>query len=167
MLRSRTLYVSLQQQTHHMLNLIANKVSHHADHAVAAHGHNQECLIIIPTPDFELRSGTADDAGYLVHVSAGFFGANDIVNLAQANRSLISHVHAGAAHDVIDDAGQVRLARNRLEVLIDTFLWRFVVIGHNQQQAIDALSLGFLAEFNALCGAVSASAGNDSALVAH
>ena len=108
-----------------------------------------------------------DDAGDLAHVAAGFLGADDVVDLAEPYGRLIGHVHAGTAHDVVDDARQVGVARDGLEVLVHPFLRRFVVIGHHKQQAVHTLFLRFLAKLYALGRAVSAGSGDDYALVTH
>ena len=65
-----------------MFDLIADQMSHHANHTVATHRHHQERLIVITAPDLEVRADAADDASDLVHVAAGFFGADDVVDLA-------------------------------------------------------------------------------------
>ena len=164
MLCGGALDVALQQQTHHVLDLVTNQVGHHANYAIAAHGHDQECLVVVAAPDFEVGRGL-NDAGDLVHVAAGFFRAYDVIDLAQPQRRLVSHVYAGTAHDVVDDAGKISLACDRLKVLVDPLLRGFVVVGHHEQQAVDALLLSFLAELDALGGVVGAGAGYDHALV--
>ena len=131
MLGGRALDISFQQQAHHVLDLVADQVSHHADNAVATYGHDQERLVVVAAPDLEVGASALDDSGDLVHVAAGFFGANDVVDLAQPDRGLVGHIHAGAAHDVVDDAGQIGLAGNRLEVLVHPLLRGFVVIRYH------------------------------------
>ena len=87
--------------------------------------------------------------------------------MAQADGRFICHIHASSAHDVIDDTRQVGLACNRLEMLINTLLRGFVIVGYNQQQAINTLFFCFLAKLNALGSAVGARPGDDCPFIPH
>ena len=97
----RIFHVAFQQIPHHLADLVAHQVGRNAHYTVAARGHHVVGLVIVAAPHAEPVLGPVDDAGYLVHIAAGFLDADDIVDMTETNRRFVGHVETGAARHVV------------------------------------------------------------------
>ena len=72
-----------------------------------------------------------------------------------------AHVDDAARRDVVDEDRQLGCVMQGLEVLVEPFLGRLVVIGRDDERAVGARLLGVAREVDRLRGRVGAGAGDD------
>ena len=82
--------------------------------------------------------GRGEDLRGLVHRAGGFLDHGDVRQLGQADDRLRLDVLAGAAGDVVDADRDLDRFGQGLEVLVEAFLGRLVVVGGDDQRGIGA-----------------------------
>src|SRR5690606_35296153 len=93
-------------------------------------------------------------------VASGFLDADDVLDLRQADHGIGLHVAGGAAGYVVEDLRDVDGFGNVLEVLVQAFLGRLVVVRHYQQASVGTGTLGVLGRGHGLCGGGGTGAGD-------
>ena len=75
----------------------------------------------------------------LLQIAAGLFDSHDIrAIISQSDRRLGLHVDTCSTRHIIEHHGQSRGRRNRFEVLVQSFLRGFVIIGAHAEDTVDA-----------------------------
>ncbi|MNX48298.1 hypothetical protein D3C86_788760 [compost metagenome] len=93
-------------------------------------------------------------------VASGFLDTDDVRHGGQADHGLGLHVAGGAAGHVIENLRDVDRFGDVLEVQIQAFLGRLVVVRHDQQAGIGAGFLGVTGQFDGFAGRVGAGTGD-------
>ena len=97
------------------------------------------------------------DAG---DVAGGVLDADDVLQLEKPRHGLDRHVDHRARRDVVDDDRDADRVVDRLEVLVEPFLGRLVVVGRHDEERVGAGLLGMARELDRLGGDVRAGAGD-------
>ena len=93
---------------------------------------------------------------HLLHTATGFFHANNIRKIiGQTNNGFGLHVDPRPSWNIIEHNGQWAHFGNSFEMLINSFLRRFVVIRTDAQNAINPRPIGRLDFFHHSGGIVS------------
>src|SRR5262249_19026680 len=80
---------------------------------------------------------------------------------SQANNGVRSNIPGSATRNIIDNDRHGNTVGNGLEVLVQPFLSRLVVIWRNRQNAVDTPSLDLFGQINYMRSIVAPSATND------
>ena len=136
-------------------------VGQHADHALAAQRQQRNDLVIVAGVDVQILPAGGGDLRHLADVAAGFLHCVDVRVLGKLRQTGGGQVAAGAAGDIVQNAGQVHGIRNGGVVGDQTGLAGLVVVGGDQQQGVGAVRLRLTAEPDGVPGIVGAGARND------
>ncbi|MNZ40455.1 hypothetical protein D3C78_579760 [compost metagenome] len=115
--------------------------------------------IIAGQHDEVLADAIEDGLGAL-EVAGRFLDTDDVRHGGQADHGLGLHVAGGAARNVVEDLRDVDGFGNVLEVLVQAFLGRLVVVRHHQQAGVGASVLGVAGQVHGFSGGVRAGAGD-------
>ena len=107
----------------------------------------------------ESLARAGDDRGPVLGVHRRFLGRHDVRNLRQPQRRLDRHVHAGARRHVVEHDRQLHAFGDRLEVLIQAFLRRLVVVRRDREQPVGADAFHVARQLDHLARVVAARAG--------
>ena len=140
-------------------HVLGHDVAHDRDHAAAADRHQRQRQAVVAAEDGQVGGG--DDLRGLVHRAGGLLDHGDVGQLGHADDGLRLDVLAGAAGDVVDADGDVDRLGQDLEVLIEAFLGRLVVVGGDDQGGVGPGLGGPAGQPQGLLGAVRAGAGHD------
>ncbi len=88
--------------------------------------------------------------GHPHHVGGGVLDPGDVPEFVEPLHRIDRHVDHRARRDVVDDDGNPDRIVDRLEMLIQAFLGRLVVIGGHHQHRVGARPLGMPREFDRL-----------------
>ena len=77
-----------------------------------------------------------------IKVIGRVFDCDNIVNLGKTQSRVVLHIHTGTSRHVIQNLRNRDRIGNRLEMLIETFLGRLVVVRHYQKTGIDTYFSG-------------------------
>ena len=133
------LEVVLQQGVAHRADLGGSHVGGHADHALAASGHQGEGHVVVAAEHREAFGGAAYQLAHLV-VASGSLLDSDYVGavLGEAYSRGGLHVGAGASGHVVDHYGQRAALSHRPEIAVLALLRGLVVVGHHHEPCIGA-----------------------------
>ena len=121
----------------YLLHALGQHIADGGDDALSPQSHHIHRSRIIPREHREALRSPLDDAGYLIQVPGGFLDCHDVLTIpSQAQGGVSAHVDGTPAGDVIQDDGQVSGCGYGLEVLVEPFLGRLVVIGHDAHEGI-------------------------------
>ena len=101
-------------------------------------GYDRHSEVVLAGQDGKSRRRATDDFHDLCERSGSFLGAHDVAVLRQAQGCLGRHVGTGAAWDVVHHDRRLDSVGHRSEVLVEAFLRRLVVVGDDDEDAIDA-----------------------------
>ena len=134
-------------------------VRRHGDHAVASAAHQLDGHAVVARQHEKSLGTVVQDALHLPDVARRLLDADDVAEVGgAAERGLGGHVDARAARDVVEDHRQGRMLRDGAEMLIETLLRRFVVIGRHAQNGVGAPQVEFAQLVQHLRGGVAAAA---------
>ena len=162
MLLAGGLHITFYEGVDHLADFAADDVAGNADDPDPAEHHHGKRIGVIAAVDEEVGMGGANDLGNLVEVGAGFFDADDVVDLAEASDGVGVDVGDGATGDVVEDVGQGGGFGDRFEMLVKTVLRRPVVVRGDLEQSVNVAVGGETGEVLAFFGAVPAGAGDDA-----
>ncbi len=94
------------------------------------------------------------------HIGGGILHAGDVLELEQPLHGLDRHVDHRARRNVVDDDGDSDGVVDRLEVLVEPFLGRLVVVRGDDQHGGGTGLFGMLRQFDRLAGRVRPGARN-------
>ena len=142
-------------------------IGHHADDALAAHGHDGHGQRVLAGVDVQLAAAEGDQVHHLGHAAAGFLDGGDAGVFRQLCRGGGQQVAAGAARHVIEDDGDGGCVRHGGEVGDEALLRGLVVIRCDRQQRVGARLAGVADVFQDVEGVVRADAGDDGHAARH
>ena len=94
--------------------------------------------------------GRSDDRGTLIQFAGRFLDHRDARNVGQSLDRFNVDLFASSPRNVVDTDRYVDLFGNRFEVLKETFLGRFVVVGGNLQSCVGTFGGGLALSVEAL-----------------
>ena len=93
-------------------------------------------------------------------IAGGILDADDVLQLIQPRHRVNRHIDHRARRNIVDDNGNANRIIDRLEMLIQAFLRRPVVIGCHHQHAIGPGLFSMHGQFNRLARVVGSRPGN-------
>ncbi len=132
----------------------------HRNHAVTAVRHVTQQRRIVTRDEREARRDVDAQLAHAVHGAGGVLDADDVGQLGQACDGVVAHVDDGAARHVVQHHRNFDVVVQRLEMLVQTFLGRLVVVGRNDQDGVGADGLGVVRQLERLMGVVGPRAGD-------
>lgn len=136
-------------------------VGGNGDVALAAHQDQFDGSRVVAGQDDEVLADAIQNLLGTHQVARGLLDTDDVRHGRQADHGLGLHVAGGAAGYVIEDLRDVDGFGDVLEVLVQAFLGRLVVVRDYQQAGIGAGVLGVLREVNGFGSGVGTGAGDD------
>mmetsp|Transcript_57662 Transcript_57662/g.135746 ORF Transcript_57662/g.135746 Transcript_57662/m.135746 type:complete len:208 (+) Transcript_57662:1182-1805(+) len=128
---------------------------------MAAQQHQRHGRAIVTRVDVEALGRVLDQRGGALDVAGGLLDAEHARQRGTTQRRLGQHVRNGPAGHVVEHHRDVHGLGDRLEVLVNAFLRRLVVVGHDGQRAVRTDGLGIAAQFDGLGGRIGAGACQD------
>ncbi|MNL15688.1 hypothetical protein D3C87_1366920 [compost metagenome] len=152
--------IALQRGIAHVGHVARRDVGGHRDIAFAAQQHQLDRGGVVAGYHQEVLADAVDDGFGTGHVAGGFLDADDVFHGRQADHGVGQHVARGAARHVIQDLRDVDGFGDGLEVLVQAFLGRLVVIRSHQQAGIGAGDLRIGGQLDGFTSRVRASPGD-------
>ena len=137
---------------------LGQEVRGHADDALGATAHQRERLVVVAAQYRKVCGRLSDDFTNLGIVAGGFLDADDVGNLAQAQDGLWKEVGTRTSRDIVQDDILVGVGCSCPKVFVEPGLCGFVVIGSDQQVALNGQVVQALEVLAGCMGAVAASA---------
>ena len=136
-------------------------VRSHRDAAMAAMRHEAERGRVFARELVEVLAHRRALLRHPHHIRGRVLHAGDVLKLVQPLHRVDRHVDHRARRDIVDDDRNADRIVDRLEVLIEAFLRRLVVIGRDHEHRVGAGLFGVLGKRDRLLGRVRAGAGDD------
>ena len=146
-------------QANHLRELLGQGITDDADDTYCSARHHRERQRVVAADDVEGARLVLDDFVDLLQITRRLLDGHDVLAVgSQAHRRRCRHIDARTTGNVIEHYRQFRGVGNGLEMLVESFLRRFVVIGTYAQYAVDTLKITSLQLFdNGRCVVTSTS----------
>ena len=149
-------------QTYHLRELLRERIADDADDTHSTAGNHGEGERVVTGDDIEVAGLVLDDLVDLLEIARSLLDGYDILTVAsQTDGGLGLHIDARTTRHVVEHNGQRGGSGNGLEVLVETFLRRLIVVGANAQHTVDALEVARLQLLDDGCGIVATTAHQD------
>src|SRR5712692_5721975 len=133
----------------------------HGDYSAPAECNQRQRDGIITRDDAEPFGHLLHDGGHLADVARGLFDAHDVIYLGESFERGRLHVYTCSPLYAIDHHREGHGRGDSLEVLVETFLGRLVVIGRDREDAVHAHVLELFGQLDHLRRVVPTGAGQD------
>ena len=145
---TRGLRISGKRCCAHLMHQFWCHVGSHRNGSLSAKQYERQRRRIITTIDGEAFWCAQDQIGSALDVSGRILDADDAWKICQTQCRVVRQISDGTARHVVQNQRQIDCFRNRFEVLVEPFLRRLVVVGHDGEMRIRAGLAGKFAEFN-------------------
>src|SRR5262249_6166783 len=116
---------------------------------------------IIAGQNEEIAGNLIEDRAHLGDAARSFLDADDVFDLREANDGGGLNVDTSAALNAVENDRQIDASSDSFEMLVETLLRRFVVVGRDREEAVGAKRFEFTRESDYFSGVVAAGAGED------
>ncbi len=136
---------ALKRQADHSAEFLGQGISNHADDANGSEGDEWEGDAVVSADDIEAFGFVLDDVVDLCEIAACFLDAYDVFAVVgKTEGGFGCHIDAYTTWYVIEDDRHVGCLGDGAEVLVESLLGWFVVIGADAQHTVDALEVTLL-----------------------
>ena len=143
------LIFATELETDHAAESLRQGIADNRDYAGSTTGNHREGKRIIAADDIKIIRLVLDNLVYLLQAATSLLHGYHIREVAGNTAGCFRlHVDTGSARDIVEHDRQRTSLSNGLEVLIETFLRRFVVVRTDTEDTIDATPVGVLDFFN-------------------
>ena len=150
--------VALHRAVHQFAEQGRIGIAHHRDDSLGTQGNQFEGDAVIAAQHVESFGSVVDDVFNLGDVARCFLDGNHLLAVAgYAQGGFGKQVHAGAARHVVEHHGHGAGFGYGLEVLVETFLRRLVIIRSDNQHTLDSVEVKVLEEIHHLGRVVATS----------
>ncbi len=152
--------VALLAELDDLCHLGRRFVRRHRNDSLASDRHHGNRHWIVAAQHDEILARTGDDLGHLRKVGV-FLDADNVPHLGKTKRRLRGQVHTGPTRNVVEHDRQRRRLGNRLEMLIEPFLGRLVVVRRHRQQPVGPDAFHVARKLDRFPGVVATGTGQD------
>ena len=123
--------------------------------------------MVVARPNDETLGAVAQNHSDLLEIAARLFDADDVrVPARKLQQRFGQHVGGRATRNIVDDDGKLRRLRDRAEMAEHSALRRFVVIGYDGEDCVDAGLRRLLRRADRLAGRIRAGVRDDECVAA-
>ena len=152
--------VALERRLHQFRAEAGRDIRGHRNAAVPAGGHRRERRHVFARKLDKVRAHRVPLARHAADVAGRVLDADDVGQFGKPLHRVDRHVDDASRGNVVDDDRNSDRVVDGLEVLVEAFLRRLVVIGRDDQNGVRAALLGVAASSIASRGVVGARAGD-------
>ena len=144
----------------HVGHLARRDVRHDRDHTASTDGVERKGGAIVARQHGHALADLRDELAAADEVAGGVLDRDDVVEHAEPHHRIGEQIARGARRHVVEYDRQLGRARDRREVLVQTFLARPVVVRRDVQQRVGAGILGRLRQRERFARGIAAGAGD-------
>ena len=150
--------VALERRLHQLGAGSGRDIRGHRNTAMPAGGHRRERRHVFAGKLDKVRTHRVSLARHAAHVAGRVLDADDVGKLGKPLHGVDGHVDHAARGDIVDDDRDADCVVDGLEMLVEAFLRRLVVIGRDDENGVRPAVLGMAAKLDRLRGVVGARA---------
>ena len=127
---------AVQGRNTHLVHQLRRHVGSHRNRAMRAQQHQRQRAGIVAAVHRKILRRALQQVAAALDIAGRVLDADDVGNLRQTQHGVVAHIRTGASRHVVQDMRHIHRFGDGLEMQVQAFLRRLVVVRHHGQRSV-------------------------------